>query len=80
MKQFSHVERLAVDRGKKQKCGDDDDERHDYLLMKPVSRISNQARWEEDGQCPREEKKRTEVKYTEVQTAEGKTESRPDAL
>lgn len=47
--------------------------------MKPVNRISNQARGEEGGQCPREEEKRTEVKYTEVQTAEGKTESRPDA-
>lgn len=65
-------------RGKKQKC--DDDVKHDYLLMKPVSRISNQARREGDGQCPREEEKRKEVKYTEGQTAEGKTESRPCTL
>lgn len=39
--------------------------KHDYLLMKPVSRISNQARREEDGQSPREEEKRTEVKSLE---------------
>lgn len=54
--------------------------RHDYLLMKPVSRISNQARREEDGQCPREEEERKEVKYTKGQTAEGKTESRACTL
>lgn len=45
MKQVLHVERLDVHRGKN-RC--DDDVRHDYLLMKPVSRISNQARREED--------------------------------
>lgn len=32
--------------------------KHDYLLMKPVSRISNQARREEGGKCPREEKRK----------------------
>lgn len=62
---FLRVERLDVPQGSKQKC--DDDVKHDYLLMKPVSRISNQARREEDGQCPREEEKRGEVKYTEGQ-------------
>lgn len=41
---------------RKQKCGHD--VKHDYLLMKPVSRISNQARREEGGQCPREEKRK----------------------
>lgn len=54
--------------------------KHDYLLMKPVSRISNQARREEDGHCPREEEKKTEFKYTKGLNAEGKTESRPPAL
>jgi len=43
--------------------------------MKPVSRISNQARGEEGGQCPREEQKKTEVRYTKGQTAEGKTKT-----
>lgn len=36
--------------------------------MKPVSRISNQARREEDGECRREEK-REEVEYIEGQNA-----------
>lgn len=41
----------------KQRCADD--VRHDYLLMKPVSRISNQARREEDGESQKEENRST---------------------
>lgn len=50
-----YVDWLGV---QKQKCDGDDDVKHDYLLMKPVSRISNQARREEGGQCPKEEKRK----------------------
>lgn len=50
-----YVDWLDVQR---QKCDGDNDVKHHYLLMKPVSRRSNQARREEGGQCPREEKRK----------------------
>lgn len=61
-----YVDWLEVQR---QKCDGDDEVKHHYLLMKPVSRISNQARREEGGQCPREEK-RKEVTQFKGQTDE----------
>lgn len=65
-----HLEHLSDEAGfsvdwlgvQKQKCGDD--VKHDYLLMKPVSRISNQAR-REGGQCPREEKRKEVIEPDE---------------
>lgn len=70
-----NVDWLDVQR---QRCDGDSDGKHHYLLMKPVSR-SNQARREEGGQCPREDK-REEVTQLKGQTDESRRRNLKNSL